>query len=217
MAVEIRFNANFMTENRRVEYHPSDIQHADVISTAYIRQNPWKKQDRKTDCINTGLLSLPHAHDITCVEGFRLDGTIPEGPPRQVADLPLGTIAYIPNGRNGVLVRITSEVKAGIFPSLCIVRQARNCGHTYTRASEECQECSISVISVENYPSMEALGQGHLIEPFYTLYRECEPVAFVKIPTGDLRHFAGMNAVGKTTNFWRRVELPLVDYYEDAI
>ncbi len=217
MAVPIRFDNTFFQENRRVEYHPTDIQHADITSTAYVRQNPWRAQTKKWECLQTGILSIPHAHDKMAVDRFREDGTVPEGQARQMAEFPLGTVVYVPDGRGGVLVRIVSEVKAGILPALCIVREARECDHTFTSATQACGACSNSVISVSDSPLREALDQGYLIEPFYSLYRECEPVAYCKIPTQDLRHFAGSNSVGKTTTHWCRVERPLVDYYEDAI
>lgn len=218
MAVDIRHNnqAEYWRDvsfHARVKYETSD-RPADVESIAYVRQNAWGKQKTSNmDAVATGLLSLPYAHTKEVVEEFQRSQTIPEGPPKLVADLPIGSIVYIPNGRNGTLVRLVSEVKSGILP-LAIARRERTCGHSFTRASADCIECGNSVISVDD-DLRESLGNGYILEPFYTLYRECDPVAKVSLENVDLRVYAGANSTGKKILHWRRVETPRV--FDDDI
>lgn len=59
MAVEVRLNSTFITDNFRVHYSPSN-EPADVESHCYIRQNPWKKGDAQLYPLSSGLLYLMH-------------------------------------------------------------------------------------------------------------------------------------------------------------
>ncbi len=213
MAVEVRHNSTFVTDNFRVHYSPSN-EPADVESHCYIRQNPWKKGDAQLYPLSSGLLSLPYAHTKSAVEEFNANGTIPEGFPKKIAALPIGTNVYTPDGHYGNIIKIVSEVKAGILPFLKVVRKPRNCSHTYTEPTYTCQACADSVVYVGGGGNTdEFLGKGYLIEPYYTLYRECDPVATLKIEyEEDLRKYAGCNSFGMKKLYWKRNEQSLEDY-----
>lgn len=198
---------HFYTYN--VVYKPSD-EPADLESIAHVKQNAWKKEDRSDLCGVFGLLTLPHAHTKSAVDEFNRSGMIPEGFAKRVADLPTGSIVYIPQGkkrRKGILVRLVSDVKAGILLQN-IVRKARTCEHSYTEHSKVCQECSDSVEIVTATDIFQYLREGYIIEPYFSLYRECDYVADVHIEEGNLNSFAAINSSQKKTLYWKRVEVP---------
>ena len=215
MEVESRseqFN-QFLTENNfyryNVVYKPSD-EPADLESIAHVRQNAWKKEEEPKACGIFGLLALPYAHTKSAVDEFNRSGRIPEGCPKQVASLPLGSIVYVPEGnesRKGILVRLVSEVKAGILPQI-IVRKARTCQHSYTEATKVCEQCSESVKTVTCTDIFPYLRQGYILEPYYSLYRDCDYIADVLIEEGNLNSFAAVNSSQKKTLYWKRFEVP---------
>ncbi len=209
MSVSIRFHTEFHNDfdnlHGRIYYVPTtEEQEADLTSIAYVRQNAWKKEVSQRSPAIVGLLSLPYAHTKRDVEEYRRTSTIRESQAKLVADLPTGSLVFIPDGRDGSLVRLVSEVKTGILP-LKLVRRERTCGHSYTEASSTCEACGNSVVCVGDME--DPLGQGYILEPFYSLYRECDIVGRIKIPpTWDLRTLASQNVAGKKTLFWKRVE-----------
>lgn len=215
MEVETRSqqHSDFCRQNNfyryNVVYRPSD-EPADLESIAHVRQDAWRKEDKPDACGIFGLLALPYAHTKSAVDAFNRSGTIPKGPAKQVAKYPIGSIVYVPQGkrgRRGILVRLVSEVKAGILPQV-IVRNARTCQHSYTEATKVCKQCSDSVVTVSCTDVFRYLREGYIIEPYFSLYRDCDYVADIHIPEGNLNTFAARNSTQKKTLYWKRTEEP---------
>ena len=91
--------------------------------------------------------------------------------------------------------------------SLCTAVTPRNCGHSVVRGGHRCSECHDSV--QENFNPSDAqkisshLMNGHLIEPFWSLYRDVEIIGEADYNGIDGRSMAGPDSAGKWTRYWR--------------
>ena len=192
-------------------YIPSDTPTA-MKSSGYVRQNPWEKLADKFDSVkNSNKLHMPWGHTIDHVELFSrdplapFDSSLQGGSYRKVFyDFALDSVVLIPNGKSGLLVRIKSPVKAGKIETLCVACSDRTCGHRNKISS--CDLCRQSVQEVFNPSDKEQiighLSKGHIIEPFYTLYRDVEIVGDADYNGVDWKTLASINAVGSRTKFW---------------
>jgi hypothetical protein len=196
-------------------YIPSETP-TDITSTAYVRQNPWEKIYDVIDCDRiSGCLQIPFTHFKETVDAFEKDRTtflttIPEKHRSQVSScmsFPLDKIIIIPNGKKGLLVRIKSEVKAGVLNTLYIACSVRNCSHRQLRHGTFCESCHNSVVYIgdsTNIPTFQSkLSEGLLIEPFYTLFYEVDIIGEADYTSVDGRTIGGMRSVGERTRYWK--------------
>ena len=206
-----------------VYYIPTNNQ-TDKQSVAHIRQNPWEKLLENKLNIQ-GVIHIPHCHTKDAVERFQQDQHIEGDDAKAIANLPIGSMVFIPDGsvKGGVLTTIQSEVRAGIIDHLCIARKERNCGHLFTMGSRECMECKESVVEVFETTNQnewwgggvnantstklrEHLAAGRIIEPFYSLYRVCTANNdLVNLKDYDMRSYATCSSFAKKNIYWERV------------
>ena len=195
-------------------YTPSDVP-TDVQSIGYVRQNPWRclTDDGYENVRISKKIHIPWSHTKNGVEEFRADPekfiTESRGAKyiQRCLAFPIGSTVLIPNGRQGILVRIVSEVKAGIIDTLYVTRVERVCHHTITN-SGECLACHNSVSGVYKYSDslglQENLKDGYIIEPFYSLYLDVEILGDADYNGKDGRKMAGMESVGNMEQYWSR-------------
>jgi len=197
---------------------PSDGAQNDMKSVAYIRQNPWSKMedDYKMNSVRLHRkFHIPWVHTKETVAkylenpgGFQpeLNGDI-HGYAKICIGLAVGSLVLIPNGKIGLIVRITSDVKAGVIDSLCIACSPRTCGHSNVHGSHSCPTCSTSVQEVFSSSNTQKiikyLKNGCNIEAFWSLYREVEIVAHANYDGTDARKIAGMASVSKSIRYWK--------------
>ncbi len=181
-------------------YAPSETP-TDIQSVAYIRQNPWKKCPNGVLLLRNNKLHLPWAHDYNAVRRFQENGEVVERWSKVVAELPVNCVAYIPGEYWGCLVRIKSEVKAGLVPNVYVVRDAKTCQHPYIIGA--CDVCKGSILEVTNGDPLPHLEKGHILEPFWSLYREIEVMGNVQynrtVKKGDL---ARVDSAGLKHQYW---------------
>ena len=193
-------------------YTPSDIQ-TDMQTVAYIRQNCNKKNKDPLDTVQRGnTIHVPWAHVKQDIIDYEQD---PEGflsrtkYARTCVELPIGSVILIPDGKRGLIVRLTSGVKAGIMSSLCTAVTPRNCGHSLVRGGHRCSECHDSVQENFNPSDLQKISahlkSGHLIEPFWSLYRDIEIIGEADYNGIDGRSLAGPDSAGKWSRYWSLV------------
>jgi hypothetical protein len=193
-------------------YTPSDIQ-TDMQTVAYIRQNCNKKNKDPLDTVQRGnTIHVPWAHVKQDIIDYEQD---PEGflsrtkYARTCVELPIGSVILIPDGKRGLIVRLTSGVKAGIMSSLCTAVTPRNCGHSLVRGGHRCSECHDSVQENFNPSDLQKISahlkSGNLIEPFWSLYRDVEIIGEADYNGIDGRSLAGPDSAGKWSRYWSLV------------
>ena len=168
------------------------------------------------DCVRQSrAIHLPFAHVKETADAFKYDPasvltTIPEKHRSQVdacMRLKEGDIINVPNGKCGLLVRITSPLQSGILDTLCIACKPRDCGHAYLRHGAYCAMCHESVLEVfdstNTYTYRRYLREGAILEPFYTLFFEVDVLGVANYNGVDGRTIAGISASGASNRFWR--------------
>jgi len=184
---------------------------SNIESSVYVRQNAWKKIEDILETIEQSKkIHLPHAHTKGDIELYNESKKINHMFAKNIANLPIGTIVLIPNKKNGLLVRLTSEVKSGILDNLCITVKSKVCGHEYTRSTNDCKNCSDAIESIFNPLEVNRiqsfLKKGNSIEPFFTLYRDCDIIGKADYNGIDGRSLAGMDSVGNWSRYWKLKE-----------
>jgi hypothetical protein len=194
---------------------PSDTP-TDIQTTAYIRQNCNKKNDDVIGPVRISKkLHVPYAHtkqDIIDYSNNHND-YVNTNPGRRyikiASELPNGSIILIPDGKKGLIVRMTSIVKSGIIESLCVASSPRTCGHPVIRDRHHCVTCADSIEEIFNPSDLQKISahlkSGHLIEPFWSLYRDVEVIGEADYNGIDGRSFAGPDSAGKWSRYWRQV------------
>ena len=189
---------------------------SDLTSTLYVRQNPWKKCENVFEgVLNSNSIHIPHVHSRSaCIAYDKNPEQFYESITKYaklVMNAPDWTIALIPNGGAGLLVRICSDVQIGPLSSLAVASQMgiRTCGHQFLESiCGSCAECDNSIIEVINSKNISAihryLSAGHHIEPFYTLYRKVQILGMAAYHDQDGRRIAGMASAGTHNLFWKR-------------
>ena len=195
-------------------YVPSDTP-TDIKTSAYIRQNCFKKnRDLFSPVRKSKTIHCPWAHTKNDLDEYT------ENPNKfltkkskgssyvQVfASLQIGSPVLIPNGNNGLIVQITSDIKKDIMPSLLIAVKARTCGHTFVSGKHRCDECDESIQEVFDSSDAQKLStyqrNGCLIEPFWSLYRDIEVIGEADYNGVDGRSMAGQNSAGKRAHYWK--------------
>jgi hypothetical protein len=184
-----------------------------IQTVAYIRQNCWRKiDDIFESVIKSKRLHIPWAHTKSRVDmvinGEDIALNNKGGRYVNIAkNLEVGSLVLIPDGKKGLIVRITSEIKADIFDSICIACRPRSCGHTHVTG---CDGCRSSIVEVFNPSNVEKLVRhlkaGCLIEPFYSPYRDVEIVGEADFNGTDGRSVAGPDSAGNWPHYWAAVE-----------
>lgn len=201
----------YFAENMQETYYEPTNEAPEITSVVYVKQFPWEKCPLGTIHARlSGKMHIPWAHDYNAVRRFQEAGTVESRYSKTVTELPVGAIAYIPSVKRqmseyGALVRITSEVKAGPLEGGFVVRNTKQCQHQYIDGT--CVECRNSIVEVTPRDIFSHIEQGHIVEPFWTLYREVELIGLVKytntVKRGDL---ARRDAAGKKVQGWRRIQ-----------
>ena len=196
-------------------YVPSETP-TEITSIAFVRQNPWTEIYDVLDCVRKSCcLQIPFTHVKETVDAFESDRTtflttVPEKHRWKVSScmrFALGSIVIVPNGNRGILVRIRSEVKAGILDSLYIACSARGCSHKRLSHGTFCESCHESVWYIgdsADIPTFKSkLRKGLLIEPFYTLFYNVEIIGDADYSSIDGRSVVGPCSVGERTRYWK--------------
>jgi hypothetical protein len=189
---------------QNIYYEPTNNT-TDVESVAYIRQFAWKKfPDGTKVAAYTGRVHIPWAHDYNAVRLYQESATVESKYSRIIVNLSPGDVVYIPGDKEGALVRISSEVKAGPIEGGSVVRTVKNCAHQYIDG--KCAECRNSILEVTPHQIHPYLAEGHIVEPFWALYREVEFVGWVKytntVKKGPL---ARIDSAGLRRQGWSRL------------
>lgn len=193
-------------------YVPSDVITL-ILTIAYIRQNCYKKNDEPLDSVLRGnTIHVPWAHTKEDIIEYEQD---PEAflsrkkYAKTCVDLPTGSIVLIPNGKKGLIVRLTSGVKTGVMNSLCTAVSHRDCGHPLVRGGHRCHECNESIQEVFNPSDVQKISahlkNGHVIEPFWSLYRDVEVIGDADYSGIDGRSVAGPDSAGNWRRYWSLV------------
>jgi hypothetical protein len=190
-------------------YAPSAVETA-IKTDAYIRQNCWKKIDNVFHSpIKSKKLHIPWTHTKTTVDMMKSGEDIQRGAryANITKGLDIGSLVLIPDRNKGLIVRITSDIMYGVFDTICIACTPKTCGHPNVT---ECDICRSSIVEAFDPSDSEKLighlKLGHLIEPFWSPYREIEIVGDADYSGVDGRSMAGMDSAGKWPHYWRLVE-----------
>jgi hypothetical protein len=189
---------------------------SDLTTTLYVRQNPWKKSENVFEGVwLSRAIHIPHAHSRSaCIVYLENQQQFLEQAShysRLVMAAPDWTIALVPNGGAGLLVRIRGDVTCGSLPTMAIASQMAlrsECGHLFPEAGNICAACDSSVLEVLRITNVQRIqyhiSSGHTIEPFYTLYRNVQILGRAAYHNQDGRRFARPASAGTQNLFWKR-------------
>jgi hypothetical protein len=190
-------------------YIPSDTP-TETKTVGYMRQNCNRKNKDPCGSVLRGKTAhIPWVHTKHDIEEYEQDPTFLQRTKYANigAEFPVGSLVLIPDGKGGLIVRLTSEVKSGVMGSLCSAVSPRSCGHSLVRGKHRCVDCGQSVQEVfdpsDSQKVTAHLMKGHLIEPFWSIYREVEIVGEADYNGVDGRSMAGIDSAGKWTHFWK--------------
>jgi hypothetical protein len=168
-----------------------------------IRQNPWKKASNERAVVED-LLSIhcPHGHSEDRVELYKknTDGsTLPNEARRFISELSPGAIVLVPQSKSTtgdpvLVVRIESDLIAGVIDGMGIICSERSCGHEHIISScDLCRKSIERVVLLKDLTERDKLelmmnrGKKRHIEPFITLSRKVTILGQVPAPPkGDL-------------------------------
>ena len=155
-----------------------------------IRQNCWQHCDNPINMIkNTLKIHVPWAHtkyqtDLYTKDFKKFRETAKNYSINALNTLKKDTIGIMEGFGRGLIIKIVSDIKAGIMKDICIVRKSRSCEHNYTQSvndigdmkgCEECHKSVVSVILVNDTKGMQnAFSKGYIIEPFYSPHYDVE-------------------------------------------
>jgi hypothetical protein len=193
-------------------YVPSDTE-TDIKTNAYIRQNCNSKNADPLNTVRRGnTIHVPWAHTKQDITEYQED---PEAFLKRTkyaktcVELPIGSVILIPDRKKGLIVRLTSGVKTGIMSSLCTAVTHRICGHTLVIGGRRCHECDASVQENFNPSDVQKISAhlklGHLIQPFWSLYRDVEIIGDADYNGIDGRSLAGPDSAGKWSRYWKMI------------
>jgi hypothetical protein len=194
---------------RMPTYVPSDTP-TETKTVGYMRQNCNRKNNDPCGSVLRGKTAhIPWVHTKHDIEEYEQDPTFLQRTKYANigAEFPVGSLVLIPDGKRGLIVRLSSEVKSGVMGSLCSAVSPRSCGHPLVRGKHRCVDCGQSVQEVFDPSDSQKLAahlmKGHLIEPFWSLYRDVEIVGEANYDGVDGRSMAGIDSAGKWTHFWK--------------
>ncbi len=180
----------------------------DLQSVAYVRQNSHTKmKDILGSVQKSNKIHIPYAHTKGDIELFTEEHDIrDERYAKKVVELPIGSVVLVPDGKKGLLVRITSETKTGVLDHLCVASSVKTCEHQGKPIRSGCTDCSNAVRSVfctdDTATLQKCLREGCTIEPFWSLYRDCEVLGVGEYPDTDGRSVAGPDSFGNWHHKW---------------
>jgi len=190
-------------------YIPSDTP-TETKTVGYMRQNCNRKNKDPCGSVLRGKTAhIPWVHTKYDIEEYEQDPTFLQRTKYANigAEFPVGSLVLIPDGKGGLIVRLTSDVKSGVMGSLCSAVSPRSCGHPLVRGKHRCVDCGQSVQEVfdpsDSQKVTAHLMKGNLIEPFWSLYRDVEIVGEADYNGVDGRSMAGIDSAGKWTHFWK--------------
>ncbi len=178
----------------------------DLQSVAYVRQNSHTKmKDILGSVQKSNKIHIPYAHTKGDVELFTEEHDIRNTLfAKKVVKLPIGSVVLVPGRKKGLLVRITSETKTGVLDHLCVASSVKTCEHQGKPIRSGCTDCSNAVRSVfctdDTATLQKCLREGCTIEPFWSLYRDCEVLGVGEYPDTDGHSVASMNSFGMKHN-----------------
>lgn len=168
---------------------PTSLANSEVSANYYVRQNPWKtdKYPLGTILEYAKAIHIPFAHTQRDVEFFQANSSIfRKFVMNQKAELmmnvPTGSRVVVLGKQEAYLVKLTSDVKAGMMPHVYLRRDLSTGGvHYYD--GEENREWIDSIQSFYVcHPDLSGqfkkpYGPKTILDPFYTLYRDVEVIA----------------------------------------
>ena len=190
-------------------YVPSDVV-TDIQTVAYIRQNPWKKIDDVLESpIVSKKLHIPWTHTRTSMDAMEAGIICREKGARFVKiseDLAVGSLVLIPDGKKGLLARITSDIKYGTFDTICVASKPKDCGHPTVTECDTCRSSIMEAFNPSNVQKLLAhLRDGHIIEPFWSPYRDIDILGEADYNGVDGRSMATANSAGMMSLYWSLV------------
>jgi hypothetical protein len=190
-------------------YVPSDIITL-ILTIAYIRQNCWKKIDDVFESIiKSKRIHIPWTHTKSTIDALEAGEDIPRGNRYATIckDIETGSLVLIPDGKKGLIVRITSGIKSGVFDTICMACTPRSCGHPNITECDMCRSSIVEAFNPSNSQKLLAhLKNGCLIEPFWSPYRDVEIIGEADYNGIDGRSMAGLDSAGKWQRYWRLKE-----------
>jgi len=150
-------------------------------SVGCIYQNAWNKTTSILDIIRkTNKIFIPYIHTNEDITNYEKNPEDIHKYSKIAIDFPINSMILIPNGKKGLLVRITSPVYSGNIDYLCISCSPRKCGHTFVSHCEICKDSIKEVFDSSNMNKIHNnLKNNNIIEPFYALYRHVEIIGDV--------------------------------------
>jgi hypothetical protein len=168
---------------------PTTQTNAEVSANAYVRQNPWKTDKYPLGKIlqYAKAIHIPFAHTQRDVEFYQASPSIfkkfiMNAKAELMMDVPTGSRVVVLGKQEAYLVKLTSDVKAGMMPHVYLRRDLRNGGVRYYDG-EENREWIASIQSFYVcHPDLsgqfkQPYGPMTILDPFFTLYRDVEVIA----------------------------------------
>jgi hypothetical protein len=176
------------------EYTPHGSGAPDIITTHFVRQNPGETGRYTLDIVSaTDAIHIPFAHTKVYVDAYTEDPAAfaPPEKSRLIMGLPVDTYVVIAGKQQGVIARITSEVKAGILDPV------------YTAMDQEHRVVDY-MLKADTTKIASALEKNLILTPFYTLYRTVDVLGTI-IDVDDWRTIAQMGSSGRRiVHFWKK-------------
>ena len=176
------------------EYTPHGTEIPDIVTTHFVRQNPGETGRYTLDIVSaTNAIHIPFAHAKVYVDAYTADPAafVPPEKARLVMSLPIDTCVVIAGKQQGVIARITSDIKAGILDPV------------YTAMDNEHRTVDY-MMKNDSTKIASALEKNLILTPFYTLYRTIEILGTI-VDVDDWRTIAQMGASGRRTlHFWKK-------------
>lgn len=173
-------------------------------SVGYVRQNAGQKvDDFLRIVVESKRLHAPYGHHKEDVTRFNATPRVIEHKfARAFAEIPTGSIVLVPNGNHGLLVQITSDIKAGIIPGPVIVL---NPGTVLGKDRYEREEITTILSCYSGEKLQKALANGNPITAMYGLSREVKVLGRADYNGNDGRAMAGLDSVGLRKHYWAQV------------
>ncbi len=176
------------------EYTPTGDGPPDVTTVYFVRQNPWETGRYTMDMVlAANAIHIPFAHAKVYVDTYTKSPAafVPPEKSRLVMSLPIDTYIVVAGKQQGLIARITSEVKAGVMEPVYVVTNQE-------------QQVVDYMLKYEHTQIVSALRKNLTLTPFYTLYRTIEVLGTIT-DVDDWRTIAQMGSSGRRIlHFWKK-------------
>ncbi len=138
-------------------------------------------------------IHIPFAHAKVYVDTYTKSPAafVPPEKSRLVMSLPIDTYIVVAGKQQGLIARITSEVKAGVMEPVYVVTNQE-------------QQVVDYMLKYEHTQIVSALRKNLTLTPFYTLYRTIEVLGTIT-DVDDWRTIAQMGSSGRRIlHFWKK-------------